>query len=30
MRLSGEKKPVIITNNINKTILLPFCENKYD
>ena len=27
MRLS-EGEPVIITNNINKTVLLPFCDNK--
>ena len=30
MRLSGGKKPVIITNSINKTVLLPLCYNKYD
>ena len=30
MRLSGGKKPVIITNNINKTVLLPLCDNKCD
>ena len=30
MRLSGEKKPVIITNSINTTVLLPFCDNKCD
>ena len=31
MRLSGGgKKPVIITNSINKTVLLPFCDNKCD
>jgi hypothetical protein len=28
MILSGGKKPVIITNSINKTVLLPFCDNK--
>ena len=30
MRLSGGKKPVIITNSINKTVLLPFCDYKCD
>jgi hypothetical protein len=30
MRLSGGKKPVIITNSINKTVLLPLCDNKLD
>jgi hypothetical protein len=28
MRLSGEKKPVILTNYYNKTVLLPLCDNK--
>ena len=28
MRLSGLKNPVIITNSINKTVLLPLCDNK--
>jgi hypothetical protein len=27
--ICGEK-PVIITNSINKTVLLPFCDNKCD
>ena len=30
MRLSGGKKPVIITNSINKTVLLPLSDNKLD
>jgi hypothetical protein len=30
MRLSGRKKPVIITNYYNKTVLLPLCDNKCD
>jgi hypothetical protein len=30
MRLSGLKKTVIITNSINKTVLLPLCDNKCD
>jgi hypothetical protein len=30
MKLSGEKKPVIITNYYNKTVLLPLCDNKCD
>jgi hypothetical protein len=25
-----KKKPVIITNSINKTVLLPLCDNKSD
>ena len=24
------KKPVIITNHYNKTVLLPLCDNKFD
>ena len=28
MRLSLGKIPVIISNSINKTVLLPLCENK--
>ena len=27
MRLSGGKKPVIITNYYNKNVLLPLCDN---
>jgi hypothetical protein len=30
MRLSGGKKPVIITNYYNKSVLLPLCNNKCD
>jgi hypothetical protein len=30
MRISGGEKPVVITNSINKTVLLPFCDNKCD
>ena len=30
MRLSGYEKHVIITNSINKTVLLPLCDNKCD
>ena len=30
MRLSGGKKPVILTNHYNKTVLLPLCDNKCD
>jgi hypothetical protein len=30
MILSGLKKTVIITNSINKTVLLPLCDNKCD
>jgi hypothetical protein len=30
MRLSGGKKTVIIKNSINKTVLLPLCDNKCD
>ena len=30
MKLSGGKKPVIITNYYNKTVLLPLSDNKCD
>ena len=30
MRLSGGKKPVILTNYYNKTVLLLLCDNKCD
>ena len=30
MKLSGGKKPVIITNYYNTTVLLPLCDNKCD